>query len=69
MIRNRDSCPSRIGRRSEYDAVSDRCEECDAPISAEEWHPVTTERGDDGEVRIRNFCSEQCRSAWDAERD
>jgi len=64
-----------IGRRdstggppTESEAMSDRCTNCDGRIPAEEWHPVTTVRDDDGEVEIYAFCSEPCRTAWQAER-
>lgn len=49
--------------------MSDLCVECGVPVPVEEWHPVATVRDDDGDVLIRDFCSEQCLSAWEADRD
>lgn len=68
-----DSCvPTRNAtedRRSERDRMSQQCTHCDEHVPAEDWHPVATVRGDDGEIAVHLFCSEECRSAWQADRD
>lgn len=49
------------------DSVSQRCTHCGASIDREEWHPVATLRDDEGTAEIYDFCSDDCRSAWEAE--
>lgn len=49
--------------------MTEQCAECGSPVPTDEWYPVATERDDDGEVLIHSFCSEECRSAWEADRD
>jgi hypothetical protein len=41
-----------------------RCEVCGEPIVRDPDHHVVT-WVDDGEVRHRHFCSDECREAWD----
>ena len=48
-------------------ATSEQCSQCGDAIPSDEWHPVATERDDDGRVEIHDFCSEGCRSAWQGE--
>jgi len=40
-----------------------RCDECGTPIVQDPDHRVVTWIGDEG-VEQRNFCSDDCRSAW-----
>lgn len=40
------------------------CANCGGPIETDEWHPVTSERGPDGEFRIVPFCGRACRREW-----
>lgn len=47
--------------------MKEECAECGQPIRADEWHPVATRRGDDGEMEIYDFCSERCRASWRAD--
>jgi hypothetical protein len=49
--------------------MSHGCAHCDGSITAENWHPVTTVRDDEGEVEVHAFCCADCRAAWRAERD
>lgn len=55
---------SRTGR----DDATKRCSNCGGAIDADEWHPATTVRGDDGDVEIYCFCSETCQSAWEPDK-
>jgi endogenous inhibitor of DNA gyrase (YacG/DUF329 family) len=47
--------------------MNEECAECGNPVPAAEWHPVTTRRDEDGEMEIYAFCSEGCRSSWQAD--
>jgi hypothetical protein len=46
------------------DVMTEQCSQCGDAVPSDEWHPVATERDDDGRVEIHDFCSEGCRSAW-----
>lgn len=44
--------------------MSKQCAHCGEEITTDEWYPVATERDDDGEIEIYDFCCESCRAAW-----
>ena len=44
--------------------MTEPCAACGDPVPADEWHPVATDRDEDGEMKIYAFCSEACRSSW-----
>lgn len=39
------------------------CTWCGTAIDPQQWHPIATAYSD-GEVRIRPFCSQECRENW-----
>lgn len=39
------------------------CEQCGERIETSEWYPITSDRDDDGSLRLYPFCSEACQSA------
>lgn len=45
----------------------DRCAECGATVDRREWHPVAKARDSDGTLQLYPFCSEDCRTDWQAE--
>jgi endogenous inhibitor of DNA gyrase (YacG/DUF329 family) len=47
--------------------MTETCAECGDRVPASEWHPVATHRDDDGEMEIYAFCSESCRTSWQAD--
>jgi hypothetical protein len=47
--------------------MTEECAECGDHIPSGEWHPVATLRDGDGEMDIYDFCSEDCRSSWQAD--
>jgi hypothetical protein len=42
------------------------CEVCDKRLIRDTGHRVVTWIDDEDDVQHRHFCSEECRSAWDA---
>lgn len=55
-------------RDSDADPVQ-ICATCDAVVEDSEWHPATTRVTETGEVVIYLFCSDACKSQWQAPRD
>ncbi|WP_435177135.1 DUF7576 family protein [Halorussus sp. AFM4] len=45
------------------------CATCDAVVADSEWHPTTTRVTESGEVVIYLFCTEACKTEWQAARD
>jgi len=41
-----------------------QCANCGRRIDTTEWHPLATERDDDGDFNVYAFCSEHCRDEW-----
>lgn len=40
------------------------CANCGAPISTNDWYPITTCRDDEGAPQVYSFCDTACRDAW-----
>ncbi|NHN60484.1 MULTISPECIES: hypothetical protein [Halorussus] len=45
------------------------CAACDAVVEDSDWHPATTRVTEAGEVVIYLFCTEGCKTEWQAARD
>lgn len=61
-----DADPGRQ-REANAETVSKRCDHCGGPIDTDEWYPAATRRDDDGDVKVYNFCDEECRVEWERE--
>lgn len=48
---------------------SQYCANCGERLPKNEWCPIVTERDDDGTLRIRSFCSDDCKDNWRDEAD
>ncbi|MFW6385182.1 MAG: DUF7576 family protein, partial [Halodesulfurarchaeum sp.] len=42
----------------------ERCAHCDSPLGVNVFHPVFTERDEDGTVHLHSFCDETCMEIW-----
>ena len=73
MVEERDAPEQSTGAEpSPEESTADAettCTECGAAIETSDWYPIRTDRGDDGDLRLFPFCSEDCQTAWLAERD
>jgi hypothetical protein len=43
----------------------ENCAQCGERFDRREWHYPGLDRTDDGDLRIRLFCSEHCRARWE----
>lgn len=41
------------------------CAACGQTLLDGEWHPVSTEKNEDGDFVLYSFCDEDCHSAWE----
>lgn len=73
MGEERDGAEGSSGRESSLEEpAADQettCTECGSAIETSDWYPIRTDRDDDGDLRLYPFCSEDCQTAWLAERD
>lgn len=62
-----DAC---LGEAPSEDADPDRiCATCGDVVEDSEWHPVTTQIEETGEVAVYLFCSTSCQTQWEASND
>lgn len=45
------------------------CATCGDVVEDSEWHPVTTQTDETGEVVVYLFCSTACQTQWEATND
>lgn len=46
------------------DASSKTCAQCGEPIETSDWYPITSDRDDDGTLKLYPFCTEDCQATW-----
>lgn len=61
--RNAESDAPRADQSDVEDAG--QCEWCGEEFDTHQWHYPGTEQTDDGDLRLRAFCSEHCRAYWE----
>lgn len=45
------------------------CDYCEDPLDEEVRYPTVTVDGEDGEIYIYTFCSDECKQEWLSEHD
>ncbi len=41
------------------------CAVCGSDVETQEWHPAAIDEVPGGDIRVREFCSEDCRAEWE----